>query len=320
MPTSELRGSRLGRDCVDRRQTVAAGGVDDRIDASGNVDPLVGSVRWSPAKSIWFISMMVGWAAGWVYFLTFDAVIVLLVTTAVTLCLGHSLGMHRRFIHESFSCPSWLEWLGVWLGTLVGLGGPATMMRVHDLRDWAQRQNDCHPFLRHGSGAWRDLWWQVHCKLHLRCPPRFVPPARLRDSRVMQFLEATWMLQQVPVGIALFALGGWSYVCWGVCGRVVVSIVGHWGIGYLAHNHGQRDWNVDGAAVQGHNVRWCGLVTFGECWHNNHHAFPLSARLGLSSGQVDPGWWVLNMLAAVGLVWGLRLPEDLPPRSEVRRI
>ena len=105
-----------------------------------------------------------------------------------------------------------------------------------------------------------------------------------------------------------------------MCGRITISILGHWGVGYLAHNRGPRDWYVQGAAVQGHNVRYCGLITFGECWHNNHHAFPRSARLGLYPGQVDPGWWMLRLLAACGLVWDIRLPENLPPRREVERI
>jgi stearoyl-CoA desaturase (delta-9 desaturase) len=55
----------------------------------------------------------------------------------------------------------------------------------------------------------------------------------------------------------------------------------------------------------------------GECWHNNHHAFPNSAKLGIRANQADPGWWVLKLLARVGLVWDLKCPQDLPPRSEL---
>ena len=107
---------------------------------------------------------------------------------------------------------------------------------------------------------------------------------------------------------------------WGICARVSVSIFGHWLIGYFAHNQGERDWHVEGAAIQGHNVRFAGLITMGECWHNNHHAFPGSARIGLEADQVDPGWWVLLALRRVGLVRDLVLPEHLPPRPELREI
>jgi len=58
----------------------------------------------------------------------------------------------------------------------------------------------------------------------------------------------------------------------------------------------------------------------GECWHNNHHAFPGSARLGLRVDEWDPGWWMLLALRRTGLVWKLRLPEDLAFRAELVEI
>jgi stearoyl-CoA desaturase (delta-9 desaturase) len=94
-------------------------------------------------------------------------------------------------------------------------------------------------------------------------------------------------------------------------------VFGHWLIGYLAHNHGGLVREVRGAAVQGRNIHFTSLLTMGECWHNNHHAFPGSARLGLAPGEWDPGWWVLRGLERCGLVWGIRLPKDLPHRPEL---
>ena len=91
-------------------------------------------------------------------------------------------------------------------------------------------------------------------------------------------------------------------------------------VGFLAHNHGQMTWRVSGASVQGYNVRGLGLLTMGEAWHNNHHAFPESARLGLEAGQHDPGWWLLSMLKRCGLVDELVLPQDLPSRPELVRV
>jgi len=71
------------------------------------------------------------------------------VMSALTVCLGHSLGMHRRLIHRSYDCPLWLERLFVYCGTLVGMAGPYGMIRQHDIRDWAQRKPHCHPYLAH---------------------------------------------------------------------------------------------------------------------------------------------------------------------------
>ncbi len=157
----------------------------------------------------------------------------------------------------------------------------------------------------------------MHCDLMLKYPPNFQPEASVMNNRFYQFLEKTWMWQQLPVALVLFFIGGFSWVVWGVCLRVTVSVLGHWLIGHYAHNLGHRDWHVEGASVQGYNIKFCGLITMGECWHNNHHAFPGSALLGVSSGQTDPGWWMLMLMNKLSIVWNIQRPEDLAKRSEL---
>jgi fatty-acid desaturase len=245
---------------------------------------------------------------------------VFLFCTAATLCLGHSLGMHRRLIHNSYECPRWLEYFFVHLGVIVGMAGPYGMIKGHDLRDWAQRQPRCHPYLRNGGSFWRDGWHQLHCDLTLAHPPEYAFEPRIAHDRVYAFMERTWMWQQLPLAVLLFALGGLPWVIWGVCARVAVSVTGHWLIGWFAHNEGHRDWHIRGAAVQGHNVPFTSLITMGESWHNNHHAYPGSAKLGLLPGQLDPGWWVLCALQLLGWAWNVKLPQDMPPRAELHAL
>jgi fatty-acid desaturase len=72
--------------------------------------------------------------------------------------------------------------------------------------------------------------------------------------------------------------------------------------------------------VQGYNVAVAGFISMGESWHNNHHAFPGSAKLGLFPGEVDPGWWLIKVFEALGLATKIKLPDDLPVRAEVRRL
>lgn len=283
-------------------------------------DPKEGVVRWSPVNSLWLTAHTLVALIGGAATASISAVAVFLVTTAVTLCLGHSLGMHRKLIHNSFECPKWLEYFLVHCGVLVGMAGPFGMVRTHDFRDWAQRQPECHPYLRHGSRLCRDAWWQLHCELRLAHPPKFVPGPELADDRVYRFMQRTWMLQQVPLAVILFLLGGMPWVVWGICVRVSISVFGHWLVGYFAHNSGHMDNVVVGAAVQGRNVRWASYLTMGESWHNNHHAYPGSAVLGLYEDQPDPGWWVLNALGNLGLAWNFVLPGDLPPRRSLRAV
>ena len=128
------------------------------------------------------------------------------------------------------------------------------------------------------------------------------------------------MAQHSPWAVLFFALGGWAWVIWGVCAQIAVTVTGHWLIGHLAHTHEAHDWHVCGTGVQGRNVALAGLITMGESWHNNHHAFPGSAKIGLYDGQSDPGFWLLKGLEAIGLVRNIRLPEDLAERPQLHWI
>jgi len=279
-----------------------------------------GAVRFSPAKGAWFLGMAGAALVGGTLTFSAGALALYVVSTASVLLFGHSLGSHRKLIHDSFQCPRWLEYLLVYLGVQVGLAGPLGLMRQHELRDYAQRLPVCHDYLRHGRPFWIDAWWQLVCELRLLSEPRLIIEVRVADDRFYRFLERTWMAQHLPWALLFYYLGGWGFVFWGVCARVTTGVFGHWIIGYFAHNHGEINHVVDGAAVQGRNVRWTSLLTMGECWHNNHHAFPGSARLGLRADEWDPGWWVLSGLRRVGLAWGFRLPADLPSRAELRAI
>ena len=291
-----------------------------RVSTIDDADVLRGTVRWSPAKSVWFLGMLAAAIVGGSATISVAAVAVFLASTATVLLFGHSLGSHRKLVHDSYGCPRWLEYLFVWLGVQVGLAGPLGLLRQHDLRDYAQRLPDCHAYLRHGRNPVVDAWWQLNCELVLERPPALRLEPRIANDRFYRFLERTWMLQQLPPALLLYAAGGWAFVFWGTCARVAAGVFGHWIVGWFAHNRGDLHHVVEGAAVQGRNVRLASLLTMGECWHNNHHAFPGSARLGLYAGEWDPGWWVLRALERAGLAWRLRLPEDLAPRPELRRV
>lgn len=303
-------------------ETIAAQNAADPFKVNSLIlapqtDPVAGVVRWDPVRSVWNGSILAGALVLGPSYATWDAFVVFLVLSAITLCTGHSVGYHRRLVHRSFKCAKWLERLLVWMGAAVGMGGPLWTIRTHDTRDWAQRQPRCHDFLAHRHGLLKDGWWNLHCRLVFDHPPGFDPGPGIADDRFYQWLERTWMWHQVPIGVALYAAGGLPWVAWGVFVRVAACTTMHWFISYFAHTRGPQSWTVDGAGVQAHDVPIAAIPTMGESWHNNHHAFPASARHGLYPGQADPGYRFIQCLELLGLAWDVQTPDRLPPRRGI---
>lgn len=150
----------------------------DRVKATAGSNALAGKVVWCPGKSIWFISHFLIALFFAPLLVSVSSVGVFIALTGTTLCFGHSLGMQRLLIHRSYECSKWMEYLFVYLGTLVGMSWPIGMIKQHDLRDWAQRQTRCHDYLMHGSGIIRDGWWQLNCELSLENGPGFTVEER----------------------------------------------------------------------------------------------------------------------------------------------
>ncbi|WP_193353877.1 acyl-CoA desaturase [Erythrobacter sp. NAP1] len=283
------------------------------VDTPG-ADSSKGEVQWDPVHSAWNGGMLLASLALIPFFTTPAAVVVGLGLTGAMVLLGHSVGFHRLLIHGSFETTPFLRRFLIWCGAVAGMSGPIWIVKTHDLRDWAQRQDDCHDYLAHRRPMLQDAWWQLHCTLNLDNPPRY-NVARLEESRFIRWLERTWMLQQLPIAALLYWLGGWPFVVWGVFVRVTLTVHGHWFVGHLAHRRGPQSWEVRGAGVQAHDVPWAGVPTMGEAWHNNHHAYPGSARIGLKPGQSDWGYRFIQVLEKLGLAWNICLPEHMAGRA-----
>jgi sn-1 stearoyl-lipid 9-desaturase len=279
--------------------------------------PDLGDVLWDRPRSIWNMGFLLGAIVLGPLYFSWSALIAFILISAVTLCVGHSVGFHRRLIHRSFDCSKWLERTMVYLGTLVGMGGPIWTIGLHDMRDWAQREANCHWFLRHGKPMWTEGFYYLNFKLKLAHPPGFDPGAEITGDRFYQFLQKTWMLHQIPIALILYLIGGIPLVVWGVIVRVAACTTMHWFISYFAHTRGPQDWQLVGAALQAHNVPIMAIPTMGESWHCNHHAFPSSACHGLYPGQIDIGFSFIQLLERLGLAWNVKLPSNLPPRPGI---
>lgn len=290
-----------------------------RVDGA-NTNPTEGIVCYDWPKLTWNFSIIIGAVIFAPLTYSHGALALFLGLTYGSLLIGHSVGMHRMMIHRTFECPKPMERLLIYIGVLVGMSGPFGIIKIHDTRDWAQREPACHDFFSHKKSLLKDLWWQLTSKFVFTQPIQINIEEKISNDRFYKFLESTWRLHQLALALLLYFIGGWSFVVWGILVRVSVSIVGHWTITYFCHNPGAGRWIVKNCAVQAANLPGLGILTYGECWHNNHHAFPESARIGLEKGQSDPAWNFIQWLRAINLAKNIGEPRIHSQRDDLIEI
>ena len=110
----------------------------------------------------------------------------------------------------------------------------------------------------------------------------------------------------VLLAVGLYFYGGLPMVLWGVCLRIVVGLHATWLVNSATHMWGKRRFQT---RDDSRNNWWVALMTFGEGWHNNHHAHPTSARHGLAWYEFDPSWLSLKVLKALGLATNVRVAK-----------
>ncbi|PRW39302.1 Palmitoyl-monogalactosyldiacylglycerol delta-7 chloroplastic [Chlorella sorokiniana] len=209
--------------------------------------------------------------------------------------LGIDVSFHRQLTHRSFDSPKWLEYLLAFLGTCGLEMDPISWVRHHRFH---HRNTDraLDPHSSYEGFFWSHCGWLMHSKvLDARAGDDWIV-SDLKGQLFYRVLEYTYPLVAVAQYLALWYYGGWPGVVWaGAVRQVLIA----------CHIWGSRPYNTGDLSS---NVWWLALATFGEAWHNNHHAFPSSARHGLEWWEVDVCWWVIRALQAVGLVWDVRLP------------
>jgi stearoyl-CoA desaturase (Delta-9 desaturase) len=255
-----------------------------------------------------------GWLA-WGGALHWPDLVVLAITYTLT-GLGITVGFHRLFTHRSFKTTRAVRATLAVLGSMA-VEGPlvewvATHRKHHNFSD---QPGDPHsPHVDHAPGWRGELRGLAHAHLGWMFRGRdMANPARyardLLADRDVRFISATFPLW-VLIGLAVpFALGvaltgtvagGLTAMLWG--GAVRVFLLHHttFSINSLCHYFGRRPFAT---GDHSRNLAWLAPLSFGEAWHNNHHAFPTSARHGLGRRQLDPGAWLISGLERCHLAW-----------------
>jgi len=240
----------------------------------------------------------------------------------VTLCAGHSVGLHRGIIHGSYRCSKLLRGFLVYLFVHTGIGGPLSWIRLHRVRDHYQNAPRCPRFFRYEHSAIRDYFWNLHLRFTPRDASLFAISEEDENDAWLSFLERTWPLHVIALGVALWLTCGPGVAVVCVPLRVAISVMGHWYIGFEAHKSGPTRYVLEGSAEMGKNLPLLGIVSFGEGFHNNHHANPSSARMGEGRCELDLGWYLILALERLGLVKDVQATGRTPSvlRFNARRV
>lgn len=232
---------------------------------------------------------------------SWSAVGVALLLHWITGGLGITLGFHRLVSHRSFTVPKWLEYFFIFCGTLACQGAVIEWVGMHRLHHkHSDTENDPHDSNR--GFWWSHMGWMLH-ELPSRVEiPRYTKD--IEDDPVYQFLSTYFIPIQVLLGVLLYFLGGWSFVVWGIFVRIVVVFHCTWFVNSATHKFGYSSHESGDLST---NCWWVALVTYGEGWHNNHHAYQYSARHGLQWWEIDLTWMTIRLLQIFGLATDVKL-------------
>jgi stearoyl-CoA desaturase (delta-9 desaturase) len=231
------------------------------------------------------------------FYFSWQNLLTLLVLNWLVASLGIGIGYHRLLTHRSFKAPKWLEYSLTVLGSLAIQDGALKWVTTHRIHH-AHTETEQDPHSTRESFYWAHLGWivrgraQEHDKAILA---RYVPDL-LKDPFHARFAPY-YYVSTIILGVLLFALGGWGMVFWGIFLRTVVGWHSTWIVNSVTHFWGTRRFATHDDST---NNGLVAFFSFGEGWHNNHHAQPTSARHGLAWYEFDSNWLTIRLFEKLG--------------------
>ncbi|MCY6489356.1 acyl-CoA desaturase [Leptolyngbya sp. GGD] len=220
--------------------------------------------------------------------------------------IGICLGYHRLLSHRSFQVPKGLEYAIALIGALALQGGPIFWVAGHRLHHAHTEDEEKDPYSARRGFWWSHMLWifYPHAEFFDYEQYKRFAPDLARDP-FYRWLNRYFVLLQLPLGLLLYAIGGWSFVIYGMFVRAVLLWHSTWFINSVTHVWGYRSFDIpDGSR----NLWWAAILTYGEGWHNNHHAYPHVAKAGWRWWEIDVTWWAIWLLRQVGLAQKVILP------------
>ena len=239
------------------------------------------------------------------WFFSWSALGVMLLLPWLFGSIGICLGYHRLLSHRSFRVPQWLEYVLTTIGALATQGGPIFWVGGHRKHHAFTEDPQKDPYSAKRGFWWSHIIWILkpqHESFAFNEYSKYAPD--LAKSAYYRWLDRYFLLLQVPLAILLYALGGWSFVVYGVFARSVLLWHSTWFVNSATHCWGYRNFQANDNA---RNLWWVSLLTYGEGWHNNHHTFPHSAQTGWHWWEIDVTWQTIRLLQRLGLATKVRM-------------
>lgn len=264
---------------------------------------------------------MTGWAIFRMTYVPLQAFDVILVVSmwSITLGFGGTVGFHRYFAHRSFEASSLLRCMMAVCGSMSAQGPPmawvCTHRRHHECSDVVGDPHSPNLLGNQLKGRIAGLW-HAHCGWligHEIPNPRHYCPDLIRDQTFVRInsLYPAWVVLGILIPTVASAFwyssvqGAFTGLLWGGFVRISITSQAIWSVNSICHHFGSRPFKTRERSTN--NIALA-IPSFGESWHNNHHAFPTSARFGLKWWQIDLGYIVIASMQLLGLVWNVRTP------------
>jgi stearoyl-CoA desaturase (delta-9 desaturase) len=234
---------------------------------------------------------------------------------------GITVGFHRLFTHRAFETNVVVKFILAAFGSMAVQAPLFQWVAQHRLHHQnSDRPDDPHSPHHHGFGLLGLLrgFWHAHLGwvFDADAPGLAHYAQDLNQSKALRVASAlfpVWVLVGLLLPTAIGGLVTWSWMgallglLWGGLARIFLVHHVTWSVNSVCHLWGGRPFAT---SDQSRNNFICGILAMGEGWHNNHHAFPTSARHGLRWWQFDMSYWVICALAMLGLAWKIRLPVE----------
>jgi sn-1 stearoyl-lipid 9-desaturase len=263
-----------------------------------------GAISWN--TTIFMILFHAGAIAS-LFMLSWSVVPATLVLWWISGSLGVGMGFHRLLTHRGYKTPKPIEYFLTFCGLLALEGGAINWVVTHRIHH-ANTDSPGDPHTPRDGGWWAHMGWILRgtAQQHDEQVMQRYAPDLMKDP-VHVWLNRLYFVPLIVSGIVLLAIGGWPMMFVGVFLRVTVGLHFTWLVNSATHMWGKRRFQTTDDST---NSWWVAILTFGEGWHNNHHAHPRAAKHGLHWYEIDVNWYGIRTLQFLGLARGIRLIAD----------